>query len=120
MKREYPRNPDIPSGAAFRPWFRELVGEQPAFVVTMSMSGISEAKVRRICAERGVEFSPLMQAACEQSERADRAHSDAFPTLEEQFAPYGGLDTFLQTYCHVPPNSGVEPAEGAPGNAIEA
>ncbi|AMV16937.1 hypothetical protein [Planctomyces sp. SH-PL14] len=120
MKREYPRNPDIPSGAAFRPWFRELIGDQPAFVVTMSMSGISEAKVRQICAERGVEFSPLMQAACEQAESADKANRDAFPSLEEQFAPYGGLDAFLQTYCNVRPNGEAQPAEGSSGNAIEA
>jgi len=117
MKREYPRNPDIPSGAGFRPWFRELVGDQRGFVVTMSMSGISEAKVRQICAERGIEFSPLMKAVCQQAEEADR---HAPPTLEEQFAPYGGVDAFLATYCHVQPNGGAQSAEGSSGNAVEA
>lgn len=120
MKREYPRNPDIPSGAGFRPWFRELVGDQRGFVVTMSMSGISEAKVRQICAERGIEFSPLMQAACEQAERADKSTRHSFPSLEEQFAPYGGLDAFLQTYCHVQPNREKRSAGESPGDAIEA
>jgi len=87
------------------------------FVATMSMSGISETRLREICAEKGVEFSPLMKAVCEQAEEADL---HAFPSLEEQFAPYGGLDAFLQTYCHVQPNGGGQPVEGLSGNAIEA
>lgn len=28
--KAYPRNPDIPSGAAFRPWFRKLTGRSLA------------------------------------------------------------------------------------------
>ena len=88
-------------GPNWRDDLRRMIEGERDIEVEMKAEQDLEATMRAVCEEKGIEFSPQMQAVCKQQVRAEGTLA---PTLDEQFAKFGGVEKFLSDYCPLPGN----------------